>query len=713
MNDAAISQRDRTPKWVWLIMIALPAVMPITFAWIAFFPPDGAAPTGIHGVDGAVFINCMRMFESGFYTPFANCHALLGNHSSAYFAAPFFWMYGLLGALGRIIHANEFLLLGIANGVGGFLYLLAAYFLLRTAFPKQADLAFALFALAGGPGGVLYIATWVLGLHDAPQFEPYFYRYALYQLFEGARPSPILAMPRLYYTVSMACCLAAIACFLKSTRDPSRRLSTSIGKLDEVLPDSRPLNAPPYCPPLKGGRGDVGLLQQSDIAQEKTSPLPPFKGGLVRERQDAALPCGNTFPDSRTGGLRVAATVLLFLGTFVNLRYGPMAWGVIVIYLIVDANQTLRERVRLAGALLAPVALAWVIGWWMLRRSPAFIEGATEHIRTHMWLSPFVSAMLFHLLVVPRQTILGTRSLPRMARIAGSAALGYLAAYGILYVLYNAYYGNLWLCLDVTSAMRISDVSLFGAAAGALWGLTRHRTAQPYADVDTLRLGWVSLWLVCFLSIAISAFGQGWFLRLVPERAMIFLGLPFAVLAAKGLQEWQSVRPRLAAALLAVMLACGLCAIGVASACFQGPLGHRPGKGPYGYAHCELMNKADADLLARIEGGVVLTPITYGPSFGDVLAIRPGTSVVYGFGSVNLGDRDPAAAKEDIAGFFSEGCAESFRRQFAEQWCVKYVYCPDSHPASENVIEDLGNTPWLQEVATSGRAVLFKVVASS
>lgn len=633
MNDAAVSQRDRTPKWVWLIMVALPAVMPITFVWIAFFPPDGAAPTGIHGVDGAVFINCMRMFESGFYTPFANCHAPLGNYSSAYFAAPFFWMYGLLGALGRIIHANEFLLLGVANGVGGFLYLLAAYFLLRTAFPKQAGLAFALFALAGGPGGVLYIATWLLGLHDAPQFESYFYRYALYQLFEGARPSPILAMPRLYYTVSMACCLAAIACFVKSTRDPSR-------------------------------------------------------------------------------GFRVAATVLLFLGTFVNLRYGPMAWGVIVIYLIADASQTLRERTRTALALLLPVALAWVIGWWMLRRSPAYIEGATEHIRTHMWLSPFVSAMLFHLLVVPRQTILGTRSLPRMARIAGSAALGYLAVYGILYVLYNAYYGNLWLCLDVTSAMRISDVSLFGAAVGALWSLARHRTARPCAGVETLRFGWVSLWLLCFLSIAISAFGQGWFLRLVPERAMIFLGLPFAVLAAKGLQEWRPVRPWLAAAVLAAMLACGLCAIGVASACFQGPLGHRPGKGPYGYAHCELMNKADADLIARIDGGVVLTPVTYGPSFGDVLAIRPGTSVVYGFGSVNLGDRDPAAAKEDIAAFFSVGCAESFRRQFAEQWCVKYVYCPDSHPVSENVMVDLRNTPWLQEVAISGKAVLFKVVTS-
>jgi hypothetical protein len=627
MNATAAPERTGTPWWVWAIMIALPAIMPLTFLWIAYFPPLGTTPTGIHGVDGAVFINCMRMFETGFYTPFANCHAPLGTYSSAYFAAPFFWMYGFLGALGRLIHVNEFLLLGIANGVGGFLYLLAAYFFLRTAFPKQANLAFALFALAGGPGGVLYIVTWLLGLHQAPQFEPYFYRYALYQLFEGARPSPILAMPRLYYTVSMACCLAAIACFIKS-----------------------------------------------EDTRHKT-----------------------------------AAALLLFLGTLVNLRYGPMSWGVIVLYLIVNADRSLRGRMRAAMAMLAPVALAWAIGWWMLRRSPAFVEGATEHIRTHMWLSPFISAMLFHLIVVPRQAALGIRPLRGIARVASSAALGYLAAYTILYVLYSAYYGNVWLCLDVTSAMRISDPSLLGAVAGALWSIARHRGMTLTADVEKVRTGWISLWMLSFLCIAISAFGQGWFLRLVPERAMIFLALPFAVLAAKGLQEWRATRPRLAISLLAVMLVCGLCAIGVASACFQGPLGHRPGQSPYGGAHCEIMNKADADLLARIDGGVVLTPVTYGPSFGDVLAVRPNTGVVYGVGSVSLEDRDPAAAKEDTDAFFSKGCDEFLRRKFVEQWCVRYVYCPDSHPVDGNVLEDLRRTPWLEEVGVSGKAVLFKV----
>ena len=661
MNAVAAPERRSTPWWVWVIMIALPCIMPLTFLWIAYFPPAGTTPTGIQGVDGAVFINCMRMFETGFYTPFANCHAPLGGHSSAYFAAPFFWMYGVLGAIGRCIHANEFLLLGVANGVGGFLYLLAAYFFLRTAFPRQANLAFLLFALAGGPGGLLYVVTWLLGLHDAPQFEPYFYRYALYQLFEGARPSPILAMPRLYYTVSMACCLGGIAYFLKGEQ------------VGPVSPKPRPAG-------LRSGFRKCGYA---------------FGEGEPTETQRRPY--------------RIATAVLLFLGTLINLRYGPMAWGVVVLYLIVDANRTIRERTRAAIGTLAPIALAWAIGWWMLGRSPAFVESVTGQIRTHMWLSPFVSAMLFHLIIVPRQVFLGTRPLSRVPRIVSSAASGYLTTFAVLYVLYNAYYGNVWLCLDVTSAIRISDPSLLGALAGAMWSIVRHRGTTSAADVEKLRTGWVSMWLLCFLCIAISAFGQGWFLRLVPERVMIFLALPFAVLASKGLQEWRQTRPRLAVSLLSVMVVCGLCAIGVASACFQGPLEHRPGKGPYRYAHCEIMGNADADLMARIPDGVVLTPVTYGPSFGDVLAVRPNIGVVYGFGSVNLSNRDPAAAKDDSAAFFTEGCDDAIRKKLVEKWCVGFVYCPDSPPGAERVIGELRRTPWLEEVGASGKAVLFLV----
>ncbi len=71
-------------------------------------------------------------------------------------------------------------------------------------------------------------------------------------------------------------------------------LSPPIPRSGGVLPRvSAALGRPRTGPPLKGGRGDVEPLQRPDTAPEKTSPLPPFKGG----------PCDNTSPNSRIGVL--------------------------------------------------------------------------------------------------------------------------------------------------------------------------------------------------------------------------------------------------------------------------------------------------------------------------------------------------------------------------------------------------------------------------
>ncbi len=622
----------RIPLGIWLLMIGLSSILPFTFAWIAYFPPQGTVPTGIHGVDGSVFVACMRMFSTGFFSPFANCHSALGTHASAYFAAPFFWMYGVAGSVGRALHCNEFMALGIANGIGGFLYLLAVYLFLREAFPKHANLAFVLFTLAGGPGGVLYIVTGLLGLHGAPRFEEYFYRYALYQLFEGARPSPILTMPRLYYTVSLACCFGALACVVRARR--------------------------------------TGSIAAHSIAAG-----------------------------------------LFFIGTLVNLRYGPMAWGILVLYLVVDARRGVWERLRLGLGFAIPVAIAWLLGWLVLQRSPAYIEGATTYIRTHMWLSPFLSAFLFHLAVVPGQVLRSVRPLERFARVASYGALGYLGAYFVLYILYSAYYGNVWLCLDVTSAIHISDPALIGALLGMGWAC-RKRPVSALSDEERM-MGWAALWLVACLAISISAFFQGWFIRFVPERGMVFLGVPIAVCAAAGIANMRQKRPSVASALIAAMIVCGVCAIGVASLCFQGVLGHRPGHGPYGYTHCELVTQADADAMNTIPGGVVLTPVTYGPSMGDVLAQRPSTSVVFGFGSVNLSDRDQGDSKRDCERFFDKTSSTQIRKAIVDDWCVEYVYCPDSHPVDADVVAQLRQTPWLEPVVEKGNAAVFRVTPES
>jgi hypothetical protein len=420
----------------------------------------------------------------------------------------------------------------------------------------------------------------------------------------------------------------------------------------------------------------------------------------------------------------ITGVALLFCGTLVNPRYGPMAWGVIVLYLFVDGSRSVRERIREALLLATPVAASCGFAYWMMQRNPAFVDQTMVGIRTHMWLSPFLSAMLFHLFVVPQEVVRTARSLPRAAKFCAYAAMSYLVLYAVLYILYNAYYGNFWLCLDVTSAIRISDWALLGPAVTiAIFGVARIRLIWPSSKWNpipspvktaksilsmppNIEFQWLALWLLLFLSVAISAFGQGWFLRLVPERAMIFLALPMAVFAAAGIQRR---KPVLARALLVLMLIGGGTAVAVASACFQGPLGHRPGQGPYAYAHCEIVNIADAEVLDGVDGGVVLTPATYGPSIGDVVTQRANTSAVYGYASFDLSDRDPQKTKEDCIAFFSEGAASALRETLVDEWCVDYVYCPDFAPVSDAVIAELRALPWLTEVKRSERAILFRV----
>jgi len=71
-------------------------------------------------------------------------------------------------------------------------------------------------------------------------------------------------------------------------------LSTCIRKSDDVCPPSPLLKGEPQSnPPLKGGRGDVGYPQRTNVGQEKTSPLPPFKGGFT---------CGGPFKGGFTCG---------------------------------------------------------------------------------------------------------------------------------------------------------------------------------------------------------------------------------------------------------------------------------------------------------------------------------------------------------------------------------------------------------------------------
>jgi hypothetical protein len=175
-------------------------------------------PTGLHKPDSAVFIHTMRMFETGFYSPYATCHSPFGDHSARLFSTPFYMLYGIAGTIGAILPIGEFALLGWVNGFGAFCYLLAVYHFLRAIGAAHANLAFILFAFAGGLGGPLYVACAALGLTETSTFPNWFYRFAIYDLVEGPNFAPYLVMTRLYYTLPFALALAGLTTHLTAWR---------------------------------------------------------------------------------------------------------------------------------------------------------------------------------------------------------------------------------------------------------------------------------------------------------------------------------------------------------------------------------------------------------------------------------------------------------------------------------------------------------------
>ena len=609
------------PPWVWGVMLLLASTQPLLLLWIARFPPDGAAPTGLHITDSALFLYSMRMFETGFESLYATCQSPSGTHGIVFFSVPHLWPYGVLGAAGRLIHVGDYALYGLANGVCAFVYLALAYWFLRETVPKRANLAFLLFSLSGGLGGVLYIATGVLGLHGAAGFDEYFRRFALYELFEGPHLLPVLHMPRLYYTLSLGLCLGGAAAFVRA---------------------------------YKGG---------------------PWK-------------------------YRVLAAAMFLPGTFIDMRYGLFVLGIVVLFLASQTDRPMLGRARLACIAAVPALVGAAAASALLRTNPAVIDNHLQVGNVAMWLSPFATVAVFHLLLMPGEVFSRVRRLPLFERVCVLTGLGYLAAFGVLFCAYQVYYGNILVARDGAVAVAISDWALLGALVGGALGLAwRRRLETPARD-------WVLLWFIAYLAVSISAFGRGWFMQYGPQRIEVLLWLPMCVLSVSAIQRIQSVRPRLGSGLVWTMCICGACSITVSVLCFQGPFGYRPRVSPYASFHSEVMSLADAEVMAFAGPGTVAAPI---PA-SDVMVLRYGNAVVFGTGSFNMTDLPYLELERELEAFYSPDATEESRWQYVEKWCVDYVYCPDTWPVPPETVEQLRGTRWLEEAAAKDRATLFKVV---
>ena len=607
------------------LMVLLGLIEPLTHGWIAWFPPEGAVPTGLHTGDSGHHLIAMASFANGFHSPFATCLAGSAN-DICFFSVPIFLLYGVAGEIGRMTGLTPFMFLGIANGLGGMLLLWSVYrFLLRVA-PKDAALAFCLYALGGGLAGLVFVLTWLAGGVGAPGFEAWFMRFAQYELIEGQYLSPILLMPRLYYTLPMALGFAALTALVETDRC--------------------------RCP-------------------------------------------GHLF---FTG-------ILLFVTACINVRLAPLFWGAGAAYLMLGSRNDARYRLWLAACTFAATALGGGIAIGVMGMHPTYTANVSSVARECTLLLPLLYATAFFWPPLALGLRSGVSAQPRSMRCVMSALLAYLIAYAALYLVHQAWFGNWWRGGDIAAAVLASDGALLalipGAAIGGWW-----RGSKTSTHPIPPHLRWVAVWFLVLLAVSMSATGRGWLLQFAPQRCMVLLGVPMALLAAAGLR----ILPKMASRMcLMLLIAGGILSQAVAALYFQGPLGRTPGEGSFAYLHYEFMTGADARLLAQLPSGTVAVPPWSPIAFGEIVAHHGEHQVIGGPGAMNLGDQPFGPLQQAVNRFFNTEATEGERRDFATKWCLEFVYCPDTCPVDGAVLEGLRQLPWLEVVAEEGRGVVFRV----
>ena len=123
----------------------------------------------------------------------------------------------------------------------------------------------------------------------------------------------------------------------------------------------------------------------------------------------------------------------------------------------------------------------------------------------------------------------GVSAQPRTMRCAMAALLAYLIAYAALYLGHQAWFGNWWRGGDIGAAVLASDGALLALLPGALLGWKWNPRERPTSPPH---LRWIAAWFLVLLAVSMSATGQGWLLQFAPQRCMVLLGVPMALLAA-------------------------------------------------------------------------------------------------------------------------------------------------------------------------------------
>lgn len=627
----------KTPWWVFGIIAGMAALEPIMHCWLRHGLPEHLAHTGFHIGDTPFFLTAMNIFQNGFLSPYAIPESPHGMHSMAYFALPHHWLYGGLGLVARLFHADPFVALGVANGVCGALFFWAVWRFLCAASPARAKTAFLLFSFPGGLGGILFAAVslgcWLgaaFPVCTPAGFEAFFHRYARYELIEGPFIAPWLILPRLYYTLPLALGFFALTRLLRRTAE-----------------------APPR------------------------------------------------------GGVDVSGMLLIFLAAYFNARVGMMFGAAAVCLLYTLRAVPLRARMQMGCAFLLPIMLAAGLVSFQFQWNPTGAANVSMLLRRSAWFGSLASALFWHMLCLPAGLRPALRGLPKLGYAAAFAAMGYIACFGLLYLAHQLYYGNLTRGGDTAAAVAVSDLALAGALAGLAYGFWRKRTPRE----ENTHNGWMALWFLSFLWVSIAAFGQGWFMRFMPERFMVLLGVPIALLTAEGLAQIRAQgKPRLARVLLGVLLGCGLCSLAVSAVFFQLPVEQPACGGVFRWTHSEIMHPADASILAVLDAGTVLTPASGPPFMGDVaVCANPRLRTVFGQPSLEFSGALMGPLAGEVQRFFAPDTPDSARRAFIQRYQVDYVWCPATHPVDPEALAQLRRAAWLESLHQEANAGAFRV----
>ncbi len=405
--------------------------------------------------------------------------------------------------------------------------------------------------------------------------------------------------------------------------------------------------------------------------------------------------------------INIGTLILLAICTWLNARIGPfflaMAWA----WLWVQDDQPKAQRIKQGTLLALPVALFFILVMIQFSFNPIARENVNILLRRVAWFGSVVSATLFLLPFIGMTLLRVFRNAPKRERVLIGAALGYLMAFTLLYVLHQTYYGNWLTGGDTAAALAISDWALLGIIPGLL--LAKLVPATPNAAVSK-PLRWVALLTLALLPISISAWGGGAFMQLMPERCLVLLGIPLALLTAEGLAHLEVKQPFLARWALIWICQCGLWSIFDSNTHFQGPWGYGSEDKAFAWAHSEVMPAEDYNVIEKIEGGTVLAPAYHPPYMGDVIVHnRPGTKTIFGqptleFSGVNMNDTAIAMDR-----FFDDKTTTEQRHEQIKKWCVDHIYCPGTYPFDEHTLAQLDATPWLRLIAQEGDARLYAV----